>query len=113
MAARDGCTDKHCLLSLDQLGYHLSAVEHLAADLEANGDEIDLASKNASNLRKALKPYLDAGRKTGAGNARRIRTTRIGPDPKTVNEWARVNGYNVKDRGRFPNGVLEAFNAAN
>ena len=81
--------------------------------LDGKNYEIDLTSKNATNLRKALKPYLDAGRKTNAGNLRRTRTTRIGPDPKTVKKWARANGYDVKDRGRVSRDVLEAFNAAN
>ena len=81
--------------------------------LDGKDYEIDLTSKNATNLRKALKPYLDAGRKTSAGNGKRTRTTRIGPDPATVKEWARANGYDVKDRGRVSKEVLEAFNAVN
>ena len=81
--------------------------------LDGKNYEIDLTSINATNLRKALKPYLDAARKTATGNAKRTRTTRIGPDPKTVKEWARANGYDVKDRGRVSKDVLEAFNAAN
>lgn len=80
--------------------------------LDGREYEIDLTAKNATSLRKALKPYLDAGRKSG-GSTRRTRTTRIGPDPKTVKEWARANGYEVADRGRVSNEIREAFAAAN
>ena len=44
----DGCTEKHYLLYLDQLGYQLSAVERLAAGLEATGEaDSDLADSGS------------------------------------------------------------------
>lgn len=79
--------------------------------LDGKEFEIDLTAKNATSLRKAMKPYLDAGRKTGE-STKRSRTTRVGPDPKTVKEWARANGYDVKERGRVSKDVIEAFEAA-
>lgn len=75
--------------------------------------EIDLSSKNATALRKALTPYVDAGRKLRANGRAGTRHTRVGADPQTVKVWARANGYEVKGRGRVPNEILEAFNAAN
>lgn len=75
--------------------------------------EIDLSNKNAATLRKALMPYVSAGRKLRADGRAGTRRTKIGPDPKTVKEWARANGYEVKDRGRVSKEVIEAFNAAN
>lgn len=75
--------------------------------------EIDLSNKNAAALRKAFTPYVDAGRKLRANGRAAERRTKVGPDPKTVKEWARANGYEVKDRGRVSKEVLEAFNAAN
>jgi hypothetical protein len=30
-----------------------------------------------------------------------------------VKEWARANGYEVNDRGRFPGDIKAAFDAAN
>jgi hypothetical protein len=39
--------------------------------------------------------------------------TRITAAVRTVKEWARANGYQVRDRGRVPNEVLAAFEAAN
>jgi hypothetical protein len=37
----------------------------------------------------------------------------VGPDARTLKEWARANGYEVNDRGRVPNEIREAFEAAN
>lgn len=75
--------------------------------------EIDLATKNATTLRKALAPYIAAGRRQSAGGRRSARRTKVGPDAKTVKEWARANGYEVKDRGRVSREVQAAFEAAN
>lgn len=34
------------------------------------------------------------------------------PDPAVVRAWARSNGHDVPDRGRLPEGVLEAYGRA-
>lgn len=74
--------------------------------------EIDLAAKNATALRKVLRPYVEAGRLIKPSRRRPVRT-RIAADPRTVKEWARANGYQVADRGRIPKAVVDAFDAAN
>jgi Lsr2 len=33
--------------------------------------------------------------------------------PTLVKQWARANGYQVRDRGRIPTAVLDAFDSAN
>ena len=74
--------------------------------------EIDLAAKNATALRKVLRPYVEAGRLIKPSRRRPVRT-RIAADPRTVKEWARANGYQISDRGRIPKAVIDAFDAAN
>ncbi|MGH3481501.1 MAG: Lsr2 family DNA-binding protein [Nocardioidaceae bacterium] len=44
---------------------------------------------------------------------RRTAATKVAADIRTVKEWARANGYQIRDRGRVPNEVLAAFEAAN
>jgi hypothetical protein len=75
--------------------------------------EIDLANKNAAALRKALSPYVSAGRRVKTSRARNVKAAPIRTDAKTVKEWARANGYEVADRGRVRKEIREAFEAAN
>jgi hypothetical protein len=32
-------------------------------------------------------------------------------DPAVVRQWARINGYQVGERGRLPGDVVDAYNA--
>lgn len=74
--------------------------------------EIDLSTRNATALRKALTPYVEAGRRQRTTRGARVTRTQVGADAKTVKQWARANGYEVSDRGRVPNDVRAAFEAA-
>lgn len=42
----------------------------------------------------------------------KVTVTPANVDARDVRAWARLNGYAVKDRGRFPAAVLEAYLAA-
>ncbi|MFD3399857.1 Lsr2 family protein [Kribbella sp. NPDC058693] len=87
--------------------------ETLTFALDGQTYEIDLTNKNAGALRKVLSPYVGAGRRVKTSRGARVRHTRVGPDATTLREWARANGYEVNDRGRVPNEIREAFEAAN
>ena len=85
--------------------------------------ELDLSDENSTKLRDALSPYAKAGRKIGGRR-------RSGPRPgqaikntggaagytretlKSIREWAKKNGHNVRDRGRLPAEVLQAWQTA-
>jgi hypothetical protein len=84
----------------------------VGAQQRSRSGEIDLTTKNAASLRTVLRPYIDAGR-TVNGAPRRPTRIKVAADTRTVKEWARANGYQVRDRGRVPNEVLAAFEAAN
>lgn len=89
--------------------------------------EIDLDDKNSARLRDALAEYVGAARRTGgrraAGNGRRRsgagtgtpRATSPGgydrETSKQIREWAKGQGFEVSDRGRVPNNVVEAWEA--
>jgi hypothetical protein len=82
---------------------------------------IDLSKKNKSAFEKALKPYIEAAKKTGG---RRVRATpaasrprsRRTSTPKTdlaaIREWAATEGVEVSSRGRIAKDVLDAYAAA-
>ena len=91
--------------------------------------EIDLDDKNSARLRDALAEYVAAARRTGGrrssagGNGRRRSGAGTGPPratspggydretSKQIREWAKGQGFEVSDRGRVPNNVVEAWEA--
>jgi len=88
--------------------------------------EIDLDDKNSARLRDALAEYVAAARRTGgrrSGGGRRRSGTGTGTPratspggydretSKQIREWAKAQGFEVSDRGRVPNNVVEAWEA--
>lgn len=82
--------------------------------LDGTTYEIDLNDKNQEKLRKALAPYVAAGRKVGKAPARRGagKAASTGPKPSEVREWAVAQGMDVPARGRIPLEVSNAYEAA-
>lgn len=79
--------------------------------------EIDLNTAHADELRKALEPYVSAGRRAGSSStarssAPRKRQTR-NPEVAAIRVWANANGHPLSERGRIPASILEAYHAAN
>ncbi|MEV2239717.1 Lsr2 family protein [Micromonospora sp. NPDC049891] len=80
---------------------------------------IDVSDENAGVLRKALDPFINAGRRLGRGAADTGRNPRRGTGSGTpgmnreqnraVREWAVRNGYKISERGRIPVEVVEAY----
>ncbi|MEU9338097.1 Lsr2 family protein [Streptomyces sp. NPDC048290] len=87
------------------------AAETIAFGLDGKSYEIDLNEANAKKLRKALAPYVDAGRKRSK-SGRAFKQTEVAPDPAAVRAWAQANKMDVPARGRIPKKVYEAFAAA-
>jgi hypothetical protein len=87
--------------------------------------EIDLDDKNSTRLRDALADYIAAARRTGgrrssgrrrsgAGTGTPRATSPGGYDRETskqIRQWAKAQGFEVSDRGRVPNNVVEAWEA--
>ncbi|MEG3630638.1 histone-like nucleoid-structuring protein Lsr2 [Streptomyces poriticola] len=87
------------------------AAETIAFGLDGRMYEIDLNETHAKHLRKALKPYVEAGRKRSR-SGKAYRQTEVAPDPAAVRAWAQANRMDVPARGRIPKKVYEAFAAA-
>jgi Lsr2 len=97
------------------------ADETVTFGLDGREFEIDLTSKNATALRKALDPYVQHGRRvggrrtrnaSGAGASSPSSRSKAEVDTKVVREWASKNGYKLSGRGRIPANVAEAYRAA-
>jgi len=84
--------------------------------LDGTQYEIDLNTYHAKELRTALAPYTEAGRRV-TGTARRAgQTGRKAPangiSTTEARSWAKAHGLEVKDRGRVPADVLAQYQAA-
>jgi Lsr2 len=76
--------------------------------------EIDLSRANTRAFEKALKPYVEAGRKV---RGTRTRTSTRGRstgkrDLAAIRAWASQNGHDVSGRGRIARTVVDAYDAA-
>lgn len=81
---------------------------------------IDLNSRNAAKFRDLMSPYQQAGSRAGrVGQSAQLRpygrqtqaaTQRSDRDQnKVIRDWAAANGYELSDRGRIPQSIVEAF----
>ncbi|MDP0398706.1 histone-like nucleoid-structuring protein Lsr2 [Tsukamurella strandjordii] len=99
----------------DDLDDTLEAEETIEFSIDGVDYEIDLATKNADKLRKALTPYKDAARRVGGRKkpSRAAGTGRPSVDreqTRAIREWAKANGHAVSDRGRISQEVMDAYN---
>jgi hypothetical protein len=83
--------------------------------LDGRAYEIDLSSEHIDDLHEALSVFIEHARPVSG----KARATRPGRGARTdreqsraTREWARANDYEVRDRGRIPADVLDAYQAA-
>jgi hypothetical protein len=76
--------------------------------------EIDLSDGNREKLEQLLQPYISAGRKAAEGRPGRsgAQRSRGRSDLSAVRSWASENGYELKSRGRIPQAIMDAYDAA-
>jgi hypothetical protein len=83
--------------------------------LDGTHYEIDLSEAHARELRATVGRYAGAGRKvtgtTRRPGRRRDRAADGGSNTE-IRDWAKANGFDVKDRGRIPAEVVAGFQAA-
>jgi hypothetical protein len=82
--------------------------------------EIDLSDANADKLRRALRPYVEAGTTLTPGGARHTRTVisaqgdTLREEARAIRAWAQKYGPSlgldpVSDRGAIPQRVRDAY----
>ena len=87
--------------------------------LDGTEYEIDLNAKHSDELRSALGKYVTHARKVG-GSARRAgraagragRGAGSSLNTTEIRNWAREQGYDIKDRGRVPADLVAKYQAA-
>lgn len=90
------------------------ADETVSFALDGKAYEIDLSPTNAETLRDFLALYIDKGRRAiGAGAKASSKPRSDRAQTKAIREWAKGQGFELAERGRIPEKVLELYQAAN
>lgn len=89
-------------------GAEIEAEETLTFGLAGTTYEIDLGLDNADRLRKVLGEFIAVARPL-TGKGRPPATKSRNGEAKAQRAWATRNGYHIKDRGRIPHEVVEAW----
>ena len=106
-------------------GDEVEGTETVAFGLDGASYEIDVCDEHAEELRDSFAVFVGVARRAGrpvTGAARRgsrpARVAASGAAPAANNrtseirEWARNNGHAVNERGRLPQAVVAAYDAA-
>jgi hypothetical protein len=87
--------------------------------LDGTEYEIDLNEEHSDELRSALGKYVSHARKVGGGTRRIGRTAGRASrgagsalNTTEIRNWARENGFDIKDRGRVPADLVAKYQAA-
>lgn len=88
------------------------AGETVRFSLDGTEYEIDLASKSATAMRKALKPYTDKAARVGKASGKRGKRTPVASDTKAIRVWAEANKVELSTRGRIPESVRQQYEEA-
>ena len=90
------------------------AEETVTFGLDGSTYEIDLSADNATKLRDALGPFVQAARKAPTKPARSRRGSRNAPSRERsaeIRAWAKAAGKPVNERGRIPAAIVAEYEA--
>ncbi|KIH97524.1 hypothetical protein LP52_18455 [Streptomonospora alba] len=93
------------------------AEETVSFGVDGSAYEIDLSADNATKLREALAPYVEAARKapsksSGRGGKRQQRNAPSRERSAEIRAWAKAAGKQVNERGRIPAAIVAEYEAA-
>ncbi|MEO9330320.1 histone-like nucleoid-structuring protein Lsr2 [Gordonia aurantiaca] len=111
---------KEIVQVIDDLdGKVLDQYETVRWSLDGKNYEFDTSAKHAQQFRDSLQKYLEVSRQVGRTTKRSAATAttssgggRNKETTKAIREWAIREGYELSDRGRIPQSIIEAFEAA-
>jgi hypothetical protein len=66
--------------------------------------EIDLNDQNWAAFLHAIEPFRSVARVERKGAFKLTSEDRV-----KIRQWAKENGFEIKDRGRFPHAVIQAY----
>lgn len=102
---------------LEQVKGRVVEAVHRNTEIAIDGRtyEIDLSAGNYEALRQKLAPFIAAARRAKGSHGGRRTLPRSANDRdrnRKIREWAAQHGHHVEERGRIPEGVLEAYEQA-
>ena len=93
-----------------------AAEETVHFALDGMSYEMDLSTKHAEALRKALSQYITHARRLGRSGAVARRPGGTAParsdraQNQAIRDWAKKEGIDLADRGRIPASILKQYN---
>jgi hypothetical protein len=92
----------------------VAGTESISFAVDGNAYQIDLCAPHSAEFGKKVGPFAEHARRVLSGSRSRRKAKpgtarRRGAD---IREWARTRGHEVSDRGRIPDSVIEAYDAA-
>lgn len=72
---------------------------------------VDMNEDNARRVREQFQTLIEAGRPVKNGKTKASKSTRNTESPK-IRKWAREQGYDVPQRGRIPEELVQAYHAS-
>jgi hypothetical protein len=75
--------------------------------IDGRAFELDLTNDHIRELENSLARFIGPAVTSSNGTTPTPRTS--SEDLQVIREWARKNGHQVKDRGRIPFSVMDAF----
>ncbi|WP_141014214.1 histone-like nucleoid-structuring protein Lsr2 [Nocardioides sambongensis] len=100
----------HVVISDDMDGS--DDAQEVSFALQGTSYTIDLTAKNFAKLEKALAPFIENAQRVPASKRARRPSANGQSKSAKVRSWAKDNGYEVPNRGRVPQAVVEAYDAA-
>lgn len=92
-----------------------AAEETVRFGLDGKFYEIDLSAGNAAQLRDAVRPFTNQARQVQTGKrakAPKGASSQHKGETAKVRAWAQENGYDVAERGRIHQHIINAYYAA-
>lgn len=76
-----------------------------------NGDSysIDLSHKNAEKFHKAIEPFVQAAKPHDRMSVVQGEVVAV-QQRQAIRDWAKKAGYDIAERGRIPQDIVDAFN---
>lgn len=87
-----------------------TADETISFSLDGRHYEIDLNSDNAKGLREALSTFIQAARRDT--HQRTAKRPTLQPQQRVIRDWANAHGFDISDRGRIPQSIVDQYMAA-
>jgi hypothetical protein len=91
----------------------VAGTESISFAVDGNTYQIDLCPPHSEEFGKKVGTFADHARRVLSGGRRRRAkpgtARRRGAD---IREWARTRGHEISDRGRIPDSVISAYDAA-